>query len=76
MKKEEHPCKKDCPDRTAECRKVCLKYFAYEQQYLKAKSEFDEAAYAVVDYQAKKSRKIKKIINRGRKYGKRPDRKI
>jgi hypothetical protein len=33
------PCKQDCPDRTAECRRTCERYKAYEAKKLEEYKE-------------------------------------
>jgi len=74
LKHSDHPCKQDCPDRSAECKKSCLKYYAWELQYLKEKAEPPTTKNAVEDYFRSKSAKAKKIRNRSRKPGRRLDR--
>lgn len=32
MKKPKHPCKKDCPERTGECKITCKRWQKYEQE--------------------------------------------
>lgn len=42
MNRPKHPCKKDCPRRSAECHAICEEWKAYEQErakFYKARTE-------------------------------------
>ena len=49
MMLRDHPCQKDCPDRSGTCKKTCEKLKAYTEKKLKAEAE-KEKQFKVDDY--------------------------
>ena len=45
----ESPCKRDCPKRSAECKKICEKWKEYEKEYFERDEEKAKAKQKEVD---------------------------
>lgn len=52
MRRPKHPCVKDCPRRTAECKRTCADWAAYEAEWqaeMRARTEEFELADALIE---------------------------
>ena len=61
MNRPKHPCKKDCPDRTAECKKTCPKWLEYEplrNEFYKLRAEAYDREYIQNEIERDRKRKI------------------
>lgn len=61
MNRPKHPCKKDCPDRWAECKKTCPKWKEYEpllREFYKERAEAYDREYIQNEIERDRKRKI------------------
>ena len=61
MNRPKQPCKKDCPDRTAECKKTCPKWKEYEpllREFYKLRAEAYDQEYILNEIERDRIRKI------------------
>lgn len=63
---KDNPCKRDCPERSAECRITCERFAEYHEKQKAAKAERDKKKQQITEYNNYKyevKSKIRKHIN-------------
>jgi len=64
---KEHPCKRDCPNRTSECKKTCVEFLEWQQKYLEEHAHHSETKDDVNQYFRDKNDRFNKAKQRAKK---------
>lgn len=60
--KLDHPCKKDCPNRTALCKLSCAKFIKYEKERAEERQEQEEQKRRRLDYKTYHDEMVRKNL--------------